>query len=142
MKVFIINYQDGRKVRVKASWFRHLNYQYEFYRHPKARMGTTPRLAEHYDALIEDEGIESIIAEDMLLSSFEETALLPDIVTGDSESTDFARDSLFSDADKVPLPLRNEIGSYVLSNLLNPGFLRSFIRHPISSRTSSGSLSI
>ena len=93
MQTFIIHYRDGRQVRIKAGGFS--PYGGSHYRFYKTDMSAT-------DALLDSSEILSVIPQDMLLSSFEEGTVLPDITSGDSDSTDFAGDALFSAADKVP----------------------------------------
>jgi hypothetical protein len=54
------------------------------------------------DALIKPEGIVSIVPQDMLVASFEESSMLPEIVSSGSSTTDYVTETLFSEAEKVP----------------------------------------
>jgi hypothetical protein len=98
MYTFIITYTDGKELRLKADHFHHGfagERNYFFYR-SKERTGGS------YDCMISDALVVSVIPQDMLLSSFEDGTLLPEVMLSSDSRTDFAKATLFSEEDKVP----------------------------------------
>jgi len=92
--VYRIQFTDGRVLRIRAASFWHTKDGVMFYK----TKGTS---ISDYHAIYETKSIDHVVAEDMLLSSFADVTLLPDVISGESDSADFTRDTLFSDADKV-----------------------------------------
>lgn len=97
LRTFVVEYTDGSERRIKAGSFRSCQingiHWVEFFR------GSEPKGAE--DSRLDGTYVANIIAEDMLVSSFEET-IIPDVVETGNEPTDYLTDTLFSEADRVP----------------------------------------
>ena len=94
-RVFVIRYADGSTERIKANKLHHAIgcNRYEFY---------TDGRNNEPDAIVRDHNILSVVPQDMLLSTFEESSIFPDLVGVPSGQIEFLEESLFSDADKVP----------------------------------------
>jgi hypothetical protein len=96
VQTYVVEYNDGKLFRIKAGSFEHDGYEeIQFFRGDNTG---------EPDAKIVRDGLISVIPQDMLVSSFEESSALPDVVGGDGDSTDYATETLFSDADKEPFP--------------------------------------
>lgn len=54
------------------------------------------------NAIVRDHGVVSVVPLDMLLSTFEDGSVFPDIVGMPSEEADLIEDALFSEEDKEP----------------------------------------
>jgi hypothetical protein len=98
LRIFVIEYADGRKRRIKAARFLDRGgYGFCFYISDKINPSV-----EEADARVEQKGVISIIPQDMLVTSFEDSSILPEVLVTSETSTDYARDTLFSEAQKVP----------------------------------------
>jgi hypothetical protein len=93
--VYLLQYRDGRQVRIRAAKFSHDDDNFSFYR-------TAGAYANAYHAMFSSEDIVNVVAEDMLLSSFMDSTLLPEVRSSGGDGSDFVRDALFTEADKVP----------------------------------------
>ena len=96
--LFVIEFADGSKIRIKAAKMHH-GYSgkraYGFWRefHSSTR---------EPDAIVNDNDVVSVVPQDMLLSTFEDNSVFPDIVDMSSEEVDLIEDALFSEEDKEP----------------------------------------
>lgn len=97
LRTFIVEYADGRKLRIKAARVQQFGDTYNFYTLHKGEMKWN-----NGEATIPKDGIVSVIPQDMLISSFEDTSLLPEIAALHDDSIDYARDTFFTEADKSP----------------------------------------
>ena len=98
LRTFVVEYSDGRQQRIKAACFKDYGgYGYCFY--TSAKRAGDSRAAE---AMLKRENVVRIVPQDMLVASFEDSSLLPEIADSSKPSIDFARDTFFSDAQKNP----------------------------------------
>ena len=97
LRTFIVEYTDGRKLRVKAAKVMLFENSYNFYTLHKGEM-----YWNNGEATVTRDGVVSVIPQDMLISSFDDTSLLPEIAASHDDSTDYSRDTFFSEAEKVP----------------------------------------
>jgi hypothetical protein len=97
LRTFIVEYDNGRKLRIKAARVKQFENNYNFYTSQEGEM-----YWNNGEATVPKDGVVYVIPQDMLISSFEDTSLLPDIAASNDDSTDYARDTFFSEADKSP----------------------------------------
>ena len=95
-RVFVVEYSNGSKTRIKA-----VNMIHGFSGKNAYAFWQNSRKNEP-DALVSDQDVVSVVPLDMLLSTFEDGSLFPDIVGMPSDESDLVEDALFSEEDKEP----------------------------------------